>query len=115
LVDAAQLRDVVSSLAEAKNNRVDGRRKTLQVNIGREQVDVLGRAVGEAVLTDGTGPGECKLVPLRDRRDTRVISRCCSSASLTPFLLVRETGSPTDSGREGTRSARATIREEVSG
>lgn len=58
LVDAAQLRDVVAGLAQAKYNGVDGGRKARQVDIGREQVDVLGWAVDEAVLADGTGPGE---------------------------------------------------------
>lgn len=115
LVDAAQLRDVVAGLAQAKHNGVDGGRKARQVDIGREQVDVLGWAVDEAVLADGTGPASTKLVPSRDRRATRVISRCGSSASLTPLLPVRGTGSPTDSGRGWTRSTRATIREEVSG
>src|ERR1035438_6139875 len=60
-------------------------------------------------------PASTKLVPSRDRRATPVISRCGYSASLTPLLPVRGTGSPKDSGRDWTRSAWATIREEASG
>ena len=44
---------VVAGLAEAKHNGVDNGRKA-------RQVDVLGWAVDEAVLADGTGPGEYK-------------------------------------------------------
>ena len=58
LVDAPQLRHLVASLTQANHHGVDGGRKARKVNVRCEQVDVLGWAVNEAMLADGTGPSK---------------------------------------------------------
>ena len=48
----------MAGLAQANHHGVDGCREARKVHVGCEQVDVLGWAVDEAMLADGTGPGK---------------------------------------------------------